>query len=119
MTHTITVTKLPDDVNDDVEFEIGGTHGYDCETMRYCERKTCKDRDHDGEFNAHGKVHYPGEYGWLVYPAKPKCGLDFCDDIHFAVENFNKLGTFHLDIDFDGDYWSAQPYSSEVTGVNA
>ena len=31
MTHTVTLTRLPDEESDDYEYQFGGTHGGDCE----------------------------------------------------------------------------------------
>jgi hypothetical protein len=36
MSHTITVTRTPDESSDDYEYEFGGTHGYDCEVFTEC-----------------------------------------------------------------------------------
>jgi|GEM_PF-5058286 len=54
MSHTVTITKLPDEASDDTEFEFGGTHDANCEFYFECRK----------DWHRHPKSPEDFEDGW-------------------------------------------------------
>lgn len=62
MSHTVTVTKLPDATSDDIEYEFGGTHNWGCETYKECRK----------EWHRHPDLEiYDGDDEWSTKRAGP------------------------------------------------
>jgi hypothetical protein len=110
MAHTITVTRVPDETSDDADFEVGGTHGSDCQTLKTCRLKRCeglkRDYDWGHERLAHGVWHEYRDGDWLI-PSET-CGLDlaFEDDMTWNEQIIHAgLGTHAVTVEWDGDWW--------------
>jgi hypothetical protein len=111
MSHTIIVTRMPDETSDDVEFTIGGEHGHDCEVLTPCKRARCRglrrDYDYGDERTAHGVFHEFRDGEWLV-TNKRLCGLNYAfgDDMTWneQIERAG-LGTHPVTVEWDGDWW--------------
>ena len=109
MSHTITVTRLPDETSDDVEYTIGGTHDRSCSVWGECEERHPRatlDELQDGEAIWHDAEHLlVSGVGWCVLTTE--CGLDYAYDLGLEVEALTGLGTYELDADWTGDGWDA------------
>ena len=110
MSHTVTITRVPDDESDDTEYEFGGTHDSNCETFREC-RKTWHRHptgDHDSEWGTkRAGPHQFIDGTWMVPDGA--CAL------HYVFENegpSEALGgidvgeTRNVDTEWDGDSWA-------------
>lgn len=82
MSHTVTITRLPDEESDDYEYEFGGTHGFDCEVLHACKRKACQAMNPEyapfDERVRHGKLHTHRDGDWLV--ESDDCALGYKRD---------------------------------------
>ena len=110
MSHTITITRLPDETSDDVEYTVGGTCEPGCRIWRECKRKACRalsaDFDVPTERTRHGVEHQLiGGVGWAV--ETNTCGVTYAYYLTLDAEREGKLGTFPLEISWDGDFWDA------------
>lgn len=107
MSHTVTITSLPDETTDDYGYEFGGTHGSDCAVWVECKRKSCQamSPDYDTERVRHGKHHEYRDGDWLV--ESDRCALDYVFEYATEDEYFDglPLGTYPVRIDWDGDHW--------------
>ena len=112
MAHTITVTRLPDETTDDVEYTIGGTHDYRCEAWHEClkswHRHPTSGADYGDEWATKRvpEVHQWIEGMWMV-PNKTRCGLDLSFEYDNPEFQMTALGTYDVDVEWDGDYWTA------------
>ena len=109
MSHTITITRLPDDQHDDAEFEIGGTCDNQCTVWRECDQVhyVATEAEIDrGEAVWHGVWHRNiFGVGWCVETTE--CGLDYAYELGLEAASAESTGTYLLDIEWDGDGWVA------------
>lgn len=109
MSHTVTITSLPDETTDDYGYEFGGTHGADCQTLTPCKRKACQamnpDYEPGHERTRHGKDHYYRDGDWFV--ESDVCALRYVFESYSDVEYFDgvALGTYPIIIDWEDDRW--------------
>lgn len=109
MSHTITITRLPDDENDDAEYAIDGPCDSDCRVWRECPRATCQRMSSEyppfEERYRHGVEHKRIDGVWMV--DMNECGLDHAYHLNLAADEMGELGTYALQVDWDGDEWCA------------
>jgi len=109
MSHTVTITKLPDEESDDYEYEFGGTHGSDCEVYVRCKRKACQAMNpHYEPYDErvrHGKQHFHRDGEWMV--ESDQCALRYVFESVTAEETFGGLGlgTYPVSIEWEDDWW--------------
>jgi hypothetical protein len=107
MSHTVTITRLPDEQSDDYEFEFGGTHGGDCAVLMPCKRKACQAMkpDYGDERSRHGKEHTFRDGDWLV--ESDQCALRYVFEQIGTNETFEglTLGTYPVRIEWEDDTW--------------
>lgn len=107
MSHTITITKLPDTESDDVEYTIGGEHEGSCRVWYECSEKHPEPTESEQEAGLatwHEAEHMDiFDLGWCV--ESNECGVDHDSELNLRVEVHGRLGTFALDIEWDGDGW--------------
>lgn len=106
MSHTVTITRLPDEQSDDYAYEFGGTHGGDCAVLVECKRKACQamNPDYGYERVRHGKEHTFRDGDWLV--ESDQCALRYVFEQSGPEETFEglTLGTYPVHIEW-GDVW--------------
>lgn len=107
MSHTVTITKLPDDESDDYEFAFDGEHGTDCQVFVECKRKACQAM-HPGygdERVRHGKYHFYRDGDWLV--ESDICALRYVFEYVTEDETFEGLsvGSYPIRIEWDNSWW--------------
>lgn len=110
MSHTITITRLPDETQDDAEYVIGGSCDSKCTVWWECRRKACSAMDPEhaagDERVRHGKVHrHIWGVGWCV--ESTDCGEQFAYDLSMQADAAPALGTYPLSIEWDGDGWDS------------
>jgi len=111
MSHTVTITRLPDGESDDYEYEFGGTHGFDCEVLHPCKRKACQAMSPEyapfDERVRHGKLHTHRDGDWLV--ESDDCALGYVFEQRGPIETFEQaevtLGTYAVEIRWEDDWW--------------
>lgn len=109
MSHTVTITRLPDEESDDYEYEFGGTHGWDCAVLQRCKRKACQamNPDYGDERVRHGKEHTFREGDWLIQ--SDDCALGYVFEQRGDIETFEgagvTLGTYAVEICWEDDWW--------------
>jgi hypothetical protein len=109
MSHTVTITRLPDEESDDYGYEFGGTHGADCATLRRCKRQACQamnpEYDPGDERVRHGKDHYYRDGDWLV--ESDTCALAYVFENATDAEYFGglPLGTYPIRVEWEDDSW--------------
>lgn len=111
MSHTITVTSLPDETTDDVEYTIGGTHDYSCEAWRECIKewhRHPKNGDDGDEWSTKRvpEVHQMIDGMWMV-PMRNRCGFGLSFEYDNPEFQMTRLGVYDVDVEWDGDYWTA------------
>lgn len=115
MTHTITVTRVlesPGADTDDPEYTIGGDHDRACQAFWPCEKdwhRHPKNENRELEDWASKRVpelHYWIAGEWML-PIQNRCGLDYAFEYDNPEFQMTELGTFAVDVDWDGDYWLA------------
>lgn len=123
MSHTVTITRLPNEENDDYEYEFGGTHGTDCMVGKPCARKSCQamNPDYDTERTRHGLEHW-WKYDnreWIVHDTKA-CALDHVFEYIGDIETFEGLGlgTYPVRVEWE-DIWWLEVQSSTPIGDGA
>lgn len=110
MSHTVTITRLPDDESDDYEYEFGGTHGADCMVGKRCARKACQamNPNYETERTRHGLEHWwnGDNREWIVHDTKA-CALDHVFEQFGPVETFDGLGlgTYPVRVEWEDDWW--------------
>lgn len=106
MTHTVTITRLPDEESDDYEYEFGGEHGSDCQVFVECQRKACRamNPDYGDERVRHGKQHFYRD-DWLV--ESDICALRYVFENSTEWEAFDgiEIGTYPIRIEWEDDWW--------------
>lgn len=110
MSHTITITRLPDETQDDAEYVVGGSCDSKCTIWWECRRKACSAMDPEhaagDERVRHGKVHrHIWGVGWCV--ESTDCGEQFAYDLSMQADAAPALGTYPLSIEWDGDGWDS------------
>lgn len=107
MSHTVTITRLPDEESDDYEYEFGGTHGWDCAVLQRCKRKACQAMNpaYGDERVRHGREHTHRDGDWLV--ESDECALHYVFEQVGPIETFQglDLGTYPVRIEWDDDWW--------------
>lgn len=109
MSHTVTITSLPDETTDDYGYEFGGSHGSDCQVFSRCKRKACQAMDpyHESgdERNRHGRYHFHRDGEWLV--ESDDCALRFVFESRSDDETFGglALGTYPVIVCWEDDDW--------------
>lgn len=107
MSHTITITRVPDEVSDDFEYEFGGTHGHDCGVLVRCARKACQamNPDYGDERVRHGREHFFRDGDWLV--ESDRCALRYVFEAEFPWSQFERagLGTHPVEIEWEDDWY--------------
>ena len=119
MSHTVTITKLPDEESDDHEYEFGGTCDHSCMVGKRCARKACQemDPDYDPERTRHGVEHWWNwdNREWIVHDTED-CALHHVFENVTEWETFDGvgLGTFPVFINWE-DFWSLEVQPEMVT----
>jgi hypothetical protein len=109
MSHTVTITRLPDDESDDYEYTFGGSHGSDCEVYVECKRKACRamnpEREPLDERIRHGRRHFHRDGDWLV--ESDKCALRYVFEWVTEAETFEglELGTYPVRVEREDSWW--------------
>lgn len=112
MSHTVTVTRLPDETSDDVEYTIGGEHDYSCQTFRDCRKDWHRHPKNESELiETWSTKRVPEEHEWVegewMVRESEGCGFDYA----FASDNpewqMLALGTYDVRVSWDGDWWIA------------
>lgn len=111
MSHTVTITRLPDEESDDYEYEFGGTHDSSCEVYVECKRKSCQAMNPDyepfDERYRHGKRHFHRDGDWLV--ESDACALSYVFEWSGDIETFTEaevsIGTYNVEIKWEDTWW--------------
>jgi hypothetical protein len=109
MSHTVTITKLPDEESDDYEYTFGGEHGPSCSVYVECKRKACQamnpDYEPGDERFRHGKEHFYRDGDWLV--ESDLCSLRYVFEYITAAETFDgvAVGTYPVLIQWEDTWW--------------
>jgi hypothetical protein len=110
MAHTITITRLPDEHNDDADYEVAGACDNSCTVWRECEAKhprATEGEESSGKATWHGVEHMAIlGIGWCVID-ESDCGLNYAYGLGLEAAAVTEIGTYALDIDWDGDGWVA------------
>ena len=110
MSHTVTITRLPDEESDDYEYTFGGTHGPDCMVGKRCERWACQTMNHEYETERtrHGLTHWWNydNREWIVHDTED-CALGYVFEYRSDVETFDglDLGTYPVRIEWEDEWW--------------
>lgn len=110
MSHTVTITRLPEDESDDYEYTFGGTCDHTCMVGKRCEQESCQAMDHDEEAErvAHGLDHWWNwdNREWIVHDTTD-CALGYAFEIVTEDETFGGvgLGTFPVHIEWEDGWW--------------
>ena len=109
MSHTVTITRLPDEERDDYDYEFGGTHGSDCQVFNRCKQAACQAMDpyHEAgdERTRHGRYHFYRDGEWLV--ESDECALRFVFESRGDDETFGglTLGTYPVIVCWEDEDW--------------
>lgn len=117
MTHTVTITSLYSDT-DDLEYTVVGTCEQYCIVWMPCGRARCQkpNPDYCGyERDVHGKEHKFINGDWCI--ETDKCALMYDVDVD-SFYDITELGTYALEIEWDGDYWYATPHGPRLELAN-
>jgi hypothetical protein len=105
--HTITITRLPDDENDDTAYVIGGEHDSTCQVWRECDGEhpdaECTPEERSGDMILHGIRHRLIDHMWCHWT--DECAVDHCTELGLEADEKGELGTFVLDIEWDDDFY--------------
>lgn len=110
MSHTVTITRLPDEQSDDYEYTFGGTHDHTCAVGMRCERESCQARDHEeeSERTAHGLDHWWNwdNREWIVQDPDA-CALSHVFEHVTEDETFDGLsvGTYPVLVMWEDSWW--------------
>jgi len=110
MSHTITITALSGEDRDEPEYTVSGDCTGDPVVFNTCKHADCDGVETDGDTKdeeRHGLTHLSWEGGWCA--ETDECPLKYVGDLHFAVDEFGRLGTFPLEIEWEED-WCARPF---------
>ena len=114
MSHTVTITRLPDETSDDVEYTVGGEHDSTCEAWWECQsinHRHPKNENYD--LYEWSTKRTPEEHRFIdgMWMVQAGCGFDtaLADNGAEIDQRFIRagLGTFELLIEFD-DWWDAR-----------
>lgn len=107
--HVITVTRVPDENNDDVELTVDHCSGTGCSVWNQCNdqcagyQPSAKELE-DGQHENHGASHQLIEGFWMTESGV--CALTGTDSgsdgVHSVAEEAG-LGTHHVSVDYWGD----------------
>ncbi|MFF9565748.1 hypothetical protein ACF1AJ_20535 [Leifsonia sp. NPDC014704] len=118
MTHTVTITKLPDEESDDYEYTFGGGHGFDCAVLTLCKRAACQamNPDYGDERVRHGREHFYRDGDWLV--ESDLCALRFVFEDRTEEETFAglDLGTYPVRVEWEDESWWLEPQGASTAG---
>lgn len=107
MSHTVAITKFPDEESDDYEYTFGGEHGYDCQVLMECKRKACQamNPNYGDERVRHGRDHLYRDGVWLA--TSDQCALLYVFEHRTEQETFEGLsvGTYPLRIEWEDETW--------------
>lgn len=109
MSHTVTITRLPDADHDDYEYEFGGAHGHDCEVYVECKRKACQAMNPEYEpFDErfrHGKQHFHRDGYWVA--ESDICALRYVFEYSGPDEAFDglTLGVYPVRVEWEDTRW--------------
>ncbi|WP_420114528.1 hypothetical protein [Pseudactinotalea sp.] len=110
MSHTVTITSLPDETTDDYGYEFGGTHGADCMVGKRCERWACQtmNPEYETERIRHGLEHWWNwdNREWIVHDTDD-CALGYAFEYRTEEETFDglDLGTYPVSIEWEDTWW--------------
>lgn len=112
MTHILTVTQLPNEESDDLEYEISGECDEQCRMWFTCAaEEPCRNDPPDDveEAEFHGMAHRSIEGEWMLPTGR--CGAtddSASDDLH-CIATKRGLGSHPVEIDYWGDgIWQAR-----------
>jgi hypothetical protein len=118
MSHTVTITKLPDEESDDYESTFGGEHGYDCQVLILCKRKACQamNPDYSDERVRHGREHLYRDGDWLA--VSDQCALRYVFETVTEYETFEGLGvgTYPVRVEWEDETWWIEVQSFHPIG---
>lgn len=120
MSHTVTITRLPNEESDDYIYEFGGTCDGSCMVGKRCERESCQamDSDEETERTEHGLEHWWNwdNREWIVHDTED-CALGHVFEHVTEDETFDGvgLGTFPVHIEWE-DFWSLEVQSDVEIG---
>lgn len=109
MSHTVTITKLPDYTSDDWEYTFGGEHDGTCTTLDLCKRRSCQamnpDYEPGDERHRHGKTHYYRDGDWWF--ESDICALRYVFEGQGPDETFDGLspGTYPVTTCWEDTWW--------------
>lgn len=109
MTHTVTITRTPDETSDDWEYAFDGDHGPECAVWDECARKACSGMNPDYEPGyerfRHGKTHEYRDGAWFV--ETDRCALRYVFEHQGDDETFEGLGIgeYEVRICWDDSWW--------------
>lgn len=110
MSHTVTITRLPNEESDDYEYEFAGTHDSSCMVGKRCERWACQTMNHEYETERtrHGLEHWWNwdNREWIVHDIEA-CALSHVFEYRTEDETFDglTLGTYPVRIEWDDEWW--------------
>lgn len=125
MTHTITVTKVPDEFDDDYEYVIGGECDSHCAAYTPCEKdwhRHPRNEDHLTETWSTKRV--PVEHTWIngewmIFDTK-RCGADYAREEEGTPDSLYRVpgpGTYPIEVDWDEWwYWTVVVPEPTVSG---
>lgn len=115
--HTITVTRLPGEEDDDLEYSTtcpptgkSCNVWWECGTCEKAKRPVTQDEEDDGEYTAHGVYHQQIDGYWMTESSQ--CGLttDSAQEECWDVAQLVGLGTHDVELDYYGDgQWNVHP----------
>lgn len=107
MSHTVTITRLPNEESDDYEYTFGGGHDHRCEVYVECRRKACHamNPDYGDERVRHGKRHFHRDGYWVA--ESDQCALRYVFEGRSPEETFEglALGTYPVSIEWEDSWW--------------
>lgn len=119
MSHTLTITKVPDEVDDDYEYTISGEHEDDCAVWFECDRMDCPTKSEDfddpaGEGVWHGEDHIAFDDVWAT--KSTQCAIDYRNDRMIEQLDGREVGTYDVEVGYWGDgewYFNLTPEKSD------
>jgi hypothetical protein len=116
MSHTVTITALPNEDTDDYKYSISGTHDGSCEAFHECWKGWHRHPQNDyGQYGYDEwstkrvpQVHYYMDGSWCV-PQPQGCGFDYSFEYQSIDEMLPEnpgLGTYAVEVHWDDNFWS-------------